>query len=924
MITKSDWIKYFPYKNVRPEQEKGINFILNSFNSGKRYVIGEFAPGTGKSAIAVTVSKYLNENTMNSLEEKNKSYIVTTQKVLQEQYIRDFPDIANITAKQNYQCANRLAGITCDMGLTMSRILLKDPAKQIAYNESCVYKKAKKKFDESTLSLTNLSYYMYHSDIKVRNLLVIDECHNIESVVTDFASISFTKYFVEQTLKMPYPPVIKMSIDEVVKWIKTSYVSKLSQMCVVLGDKISNGTNSTYLQSNSGMGEMKKFEDYKQKLDQINMFTENYTKDDWVISISPTQDVVNIKPIYADKFTKPMLFSTTNKILLMSGTILNKNTFCNSIGINPDSAAYMTIDSPFPVKNRPIFTVPIGSMSKKSIDSTLPKMVSTIKELMEYHKNEKGIIFCVNYNIAKYIEDNINDSRLLFHSSDDRIDVLNFHINSSEPSVLVSPSLTEGIDLTGDRSRFQMIVKCLSKDTRLVTERGFKYYNEIDKNDIIFSLTNDGKMVKRKIDAILIEQYSGKMLEIKNTQQSMCVTPDHRIMLKLRKDYGKRPYMYLTANNDGLFTKDYAFPSAPEGYDGKKYDIINLIDYINDDDVIVLINPTVRAPGKYYNYLKHYSGNKKWYFYNKKNINDVSRIGTVLFQGKMRGSNILCHIKFNANEFFRLIGWYISEGFIYGNNSNHGIAITQIKEKYKNDIEYLLNSMNLHWTYNGKDYIIKSELLYRFFNKEFKNEKSNNKYIPTWILDADKNLLECMFDSLIKGDGTITETSHIEYYTSSKRLSEQICELALKIGKSASLYTNYNKKYKKNYYKISIHNKLYRTISEKDSNWIDYSDVVWDITTQESNFLVERHGKIYFTGNCPFPYLMDSYVKEKMNRIPEWYNWQTVKTIVQSSGRSIRDMNDTAVTYILDQDFGWFYSKNINLFPIWWRKSIVK
>ncbi len=86
-------------------------------------------------------------------------------------------------------------------------------------------------------------------------------------------------------------------------------------------------------------------------------------------------------------------------------------------------------------------------------------MVATIKELLQHHKDEKGIIHCHTYKIAKYISDNINDNRLLFHSSDDRVDVLNFHIQSKEPTVLVSPSFTEGIDLMGDKSRFQIIVK---------------------------------------------------------------------------------------------------------------------------------------------------------------------------------------------------------------------------------------------------------------------------------------------------------------------------------------------------------------------------------------------------------------------------------------------------------------------------------
>lgn len=456
-IITSDWIKYFPYKKVRPEQEIGINFILNAFNKNKKYVIGEFPLGIGKSAIAVTVSNYLYAKT----KALNSAYIVTTQKILQEQYTRDFPYIASITAKNNYQCVNRVAGVTCDMGLTMAKVLLKSGGAFNAYADTCVYRKDKKNFDESPIGLTNLAYFLSHAgnDIKQRNLLVIDECHNIESVVTDFAALNFSKHFVEETLKIQWPIRNNTTIDSLVGWIKNVYAVKLSDNFLSLDSKVSSMGSTSYLESNSGVGAMKKLEEYKRKIEQISVGLKYFNSREWVMTISPTQDYVSIKPIFADKYTNNMLFKMADKILMMSGTILDKKTFCKNIGINPDDAEFLSLDSPFPIKNRPVFELLVGSMGRKAIDSTLPMMVATVKELLSHHKDEKGIIHCHTYKIAKYISDNIKDDRLLFHSSDDRVDVLNFHIKSKDPTVLVSPSFTEGIDLTGKLSRFQIIVK---------------------------------------------------------------------------------------------------------------------------------------------------------------------------------------------------------------------------------------------------------------------------------------------------------------------------------------------------------------------------------------------------------------------------------------------------------------------------------
>jgi Rad3-related DNA helicase len=101
----------------------------------------------------------------------------------------------------------------------------------------------------------------------------------------------------------------------------------------------------------------------------------------------------------------------------------------------------------------------MGKMSSKSIDETLPKLVDAIKAILSEHKNEKGIIHCHSYKIANYVKRNIRNSRLLIHNSDNREAILEKHIKSKKASVLISPSMTEGVDLKGDLSRFQIICK---------------------------------------------------------------------------------------------------------------------------------------------------------------------------------------------------------------------------------------------------------------------------------------------------------------------------------------------------------------------------------------------------------------------------------------------------------------------------------
>ena len=54
---------------------------------------------------------------------------------------------------------------------------------------------------------------------------------------------------------------------------------------------------------------------------------------------------------------------------------------------------------------------------------------------------------------------NFKSKRLLTHNSDNRDEILEKHLKSKEPTVIVSPSMTEGVDLKGDLSRFQILCK---------------------------------------------------------------------------------------------------------------------------------------------------------------------------------------------------------------------------------------------------------------------------------------------------------------------------------------------------------------------------------------------------------------------------------------------------------------------------------
>lgn len=76
----------------------------------------------------------------------------------------------------------------------------------------------------------------------------------------------------------------------------------------------------------------------------------------------------------------------------------------------------------------------------------------------------------------------------------------------------------------------------------------------------------------------------------------------------------------------------------------------------------------------------------------------------------------------------------------------------------------------------------------------------------------------------------------------------------------------------------------------------------------------------------PYPNLGDKQVNARIH-LPGgqlWYNVQTVRKLVQMTGRGMRSVDDYCESYILDQQFvSNVWKKNKSLLPMWWKEAVV-
>ena len=206
---------------------------------------------------------------------------------------------------------------------------------------------------------------------------------------------------------------------------------------------------------------MKQNELYSKYGCKTRRFLKFYSPDNWILNEDNDTEMtsINFKPVDISKYSQELLFKYGRKVLFMSATIINKKRFCEINGLDIDKTAFLSIPSPFSPKNKPIYYCPAGNMGLTQISETLPKIDKIIKKILKRHKNDKGIIHCHSYKITDFIKKNIRDRRLLSHHSKNRDKILKKHTISKKPTVILSPSMEEGVDLKDNISRFQIICK---------------------------------------------------------------------------------------------------------------------------------------------------------------------------------------------------------------------------------------------------------------------------------------------------------------------------------------------------------------------------------------------------------------------------------------------------------------------------------
>ena len=338
-----------------------------------------------------------------------------------------------------------------------------------------------------------------------RKLLVLDECHQVEQHLLNFSAVIIDRYackkfnLVEAMLSFPNEndnesAKFNWLLNIVHPLFIEEYRKELSyNETLTMGDR-------DYINS------FKKLAFLKDLNCNINNIKEEYELGKPCAIMQDEKKAITFKPIFGKSLAKKYLLPFADKTLSLSATVLSKDQYCREMGFDKSDTMFIKLPSLFPIENRPIYSMNIGSMAYKEKANTLPKIAHTVELLLEKHKDERGIIHTVNYEVAEYLIGHLNSQRLVMPRGKTRDAEIEYFMKSNiKDLVLISPSLQEGIDLKDNLSRFSIVCKMpyasLADDwVKKRMELSPKWYSE---NTVMNLIQMTGRSVRTETDTAL-------------------------------------------------------------------------------------------------------------------------------------------------------------------------------------------------------------------------------------------------------------------------------------------------------------------------------------------------------------------------------------------------------------------------------------
>jgi len=425
----------FRNRDFRPYQQEAVEF---AFESDKPIVCIEAPTGAGKSLIGMVTGQMSG----------NMFYLCHTRH-LQQQIIDDFPEADKLWGRSNYACLQNPLGTAAEC--------MHSKATPCEFRFSyCPYETAKQKVLGNSLGILNYDYFLFECNyvgrMSGRDVIICDESDTLERILSGFIS-----------LQLPFKLIKSLGIEEP-KYVTPTeknglacwkeWAEEVGVAVIQRGPSIISEVGRRYKDPQKKVAAENKM---KKRLDglmgKLEMF-EKHVDGTWIFDRERMGGYLFRPTWVSEELAYQYFFRHGLKFVLMSATMEPMPSLAKLNGLNVGDIDYMYVPSNFDPKRRPVIFKPCANMTKKTHDEEIDKLVAGIRQVMDKHPNEKGLIHTTSYRVANDIMDRIHSDRLITHDAQNRIAQVEMFMESSQPLVLVSPSTERGVSLEEDKCRF--------------------------------------------------------------------------------------------------------------------------------------------------------------------------------------------------------------------------------------------------------------------------------------------------------------------------------------------------------------------------------------------------------------------------------------------------------------------------------------
>lgn len=332
---------------------------------------------------------------------------------------------------------------------------------------------------------------------------------------------------------------------------------------------------------------------------------------------------------------------------------------------------------------------------------------------------------------------------------------------------------------------------CFPGDVDVLTSKGWRNIKDITTRDRVASLTESRHLVFKSVQKTHKYAYKGKMLRL-NQKNGICflITPNHKVVRRFETKYRDIPF-------DRRWRLD---------------EVQNLPKYTH-------IVRTV----------------DEW-------VGKVFTVDAPKINRNVRSNNTK---EIKSKDYCALLGWFLSEGSLQRDDA---VCFAQTKVEGRKKLSKVLDRIGIRYTLTEHGFSVYSKQLVNLFS-DFGN--CREKYIPRFVLDADRVHLDILLQALMSGDGHWRDEGVSgQYYTLSKQLADDVAEVCVKLGYAVRVGSRDRSNREYTSYEVLFHKG-------------DDCEVIRDTLTEETfvgdvycltvppyhNFLVRSEGSIWWSGN---------------------------------------------------------------------------